>query len=309
VLVPPDQQRTAFALDSVGGELTFMLAPTIGVLLATQVSTAAALTVIGVATVGAGLLLMWFNPPTTSRGTPTPLDAVAPAAAAPHASGPRDARDARDAPDAADAPVARGAIGYLLAPAVLVVLAAGVAAALVLNGTDVAIIAALNDAGHAGSVGWVIALWCAGSVVGGLVYGAGRRDLHPLVLVALLSACTLPAALATTPAQLAVAVVLAGVPCAAALSAINAALVAAVPEARRGEVMGWSGTAATVGAAIGAPLVGLVVDHRGAQIGFLAAGGAGLALALGGLLVLRVVRARIPAPPVALAVTPRRPPG
>jgi len=99
------------------------------------------------------------------------------------------------------------------------------------------------------------------------------------------------------------------VPCAAALSAINAALVAAVPEARRGEVMGWSGTAATVGAAIGAPLVGLVVDHRGAQIGFLAAGGAGLALALGGLLVLRVVRARIPAPPVALAVTPRRPPG
>jgi len=305
VLVPPDQQRTAFALDSVGTELTFMLAPAIGVLLATQVSTAAALTVIGVATVGAGLLLMWFNPPTTS-GSSAAVDAIASSVAAPQAP---DALGALATPRVPEAPVTAGAIGYLLAPAVLVVLAAGVAAALVLNGTDIAIIATLNDAGHAGSVGWVIALWCAGSVVGGLVYGAGRRDLHPLVLVALLSACTLPAALATTPAQLAVAVVLAGVPCAAALSAINASLVAAVPEARRGEVMGWSGTAATVGAAVGAPTVGLVVDRFGAQAGFLAAGVAGLALALGGLLVLRVVRARVPAPPVAPAVTPRRPPG
>lgn len=261
VLVPPEQQRTAYALDSVGTELTFMLAPTVGVLAATQVSTSVALTVIGVSTVGAGLLLMWFDPPTRSAGT---------APGAPPA-GPRR---------------------RVLTPGLLVVLAAASTAALVLNGTDVGIVAALRGWGHESAVGWMIALWCVGSVVGGLVYGAGRRELHPLVLVAALGVATLPAAFAQTQVQLAVAVVVAGLPCAAALSSINASLVRAVPEHRRGEVMGWSGTANTVGAAMGAPVVGAVIDGFGPWSGFAAAGGAGVLLALGGLAVLTVARRR-----------------
>jgi uncharacterized membrane protein len=58
VLVPLGEQRTAYALDSVGTELTFMLAPAIGVLIATQKSTTAALVTVGIATVGSGALLM-----------------------------------------------------------------------------------------------------------------------------------------------------------------------------------------------------------------------------------------------------------
>lgn len=261
VLVPPEQQRTAYALDSVGTELTFMLAPTVGVLVATQVSTSVALTVIGVSTVGAGLLLMWFDPPTRSAG-------AAPGVPAP---GPRQ---------------------RVLTPGLLVVLAAASTAALVLNGTDVGIVAALRGWDHESAVGWMIALWCVGSVVGGLVYGAGRRELHPLVLVAALGVATVPAAFAQTQAQLAVAVVVAGLPCAAALSSINASLVRAVPEHRRGEVMGWSGTANTVGAAMGAPVIGAVIDGFGPWSGFAAAGGAGVLLALGGLAVLTVARRR-----------------
>lgn len=261
VLVPAEQQKTAYALDSVGTEMTFMLAPTVGVLIATQVSTTAALTVIGVSTVAAGLLLMWFNPPTRSAGE-------VPGAAAP---GPRQ---------------------RILTPGLLVVLAAASAAALILNGTDVGIVAALRGWEHESAVGWMIALWCVGSVVGGLVYGAGRHELHPLALVALLGAATIPAAFAQTQAQLAVAVVVAGLPCAAALSSINASLVRMVPEHRRGEVMGWSGTANTVGAALGAPVIGAVIDGFGPWSGFAAAGGVGLLLSVLGLAVLAVVRRR-----------------
>ncbi|WP_448060323.1 MFS transporter [Cellulomonas hominis] len=138
----------------------------------------------------------------------------------------------------------------------------------------------------------MVALWCVGSVAGGLVYGAGRRTIHPLVLVLALSVCTLPAAFVTEPWQLAIAVVVAGLPCAPALSAINASLVSMVPERRRGEVMGWSGTANTVGAALGAPVCGWVIDHHGASAGFATAAAVGITLSAGGLLVLRLGRSR-----------------
>ncbi|WP_454049051.1 MFS transporter [Cellulomonas sp. Marseille-Q8402] len=262
VLVPAEQQRTAFALDSVATEMTFMLAPTLGVLVATQVSTTAALTVVGISTVAAGLLLMWFNPPTRSA-------------------------------DGAAVPEQTGRRPRLITPALLVVLAAASAAALILNGTDVGIVAALQGWENEAAVGWMIALWCVGSVVGGLVYGAQKRELHPLALVALLGAATIPASLAQTQWQLAVAVVVAGLPCAAALSAINASLVRMVPEHRRGEVMGWSGTANTVGAALGAPVIGGVIDGFGPGAGFAATGGVGLLLSVLGLAVLALVRRRV----------------
>lgn len=273
VLVPAEQQRTAFALDSVATEMTFMLAPTLGVLVATQVSTTAALTLVGVSTVAAGLLLMWFNPPTRSAG-------------------------------GLEVPEHTGRRPRLITPGLLVVLAAASAAALILNGTDVGIVAALQGWENEAAVGWMIALWCVGSVVGGLVYGAQKRELHPLALVALLGAATIPASLAQTQWQLAVAVVVAGLPCAAALSAINASLVRMVPEHRRGEVMGWSGTANTVGAALGAPVIGAVIDGFGPGAGFAATGGVGLLLSVLGLAVLALVRRRqavrtVPAGPVA----------
>ncbi len=216
VLVPPAEQRTAFALDSVVTELSFMLAPVLGVLLATTWSTTAALVAVGIATVGAGALLMWFDPPTR-----TVVPAGAAAVATVHPVGPRPS---------------------VVTPALLVTLLAASAASLVLTGTDVSIIASLEEWDRVGDTGWMVALWAGGSVVGGIVYGAGHRSVPPLVLVLVLSLLTVPAALAGTPLLLAIAVVLAGLPCAAALSSITTALVRLVPEERRGEVMGWSGS-------------------------------------------------------------------
>jgi MFS family permease len=262
VLVPVRQQQTAFAADSVFVEFSFMVSPMVGVWLATAVSTTVALTTTAVVTIVGGLLLAWANPPTRTAEATT------------------------------GEPVQHGGVRGLVTPGIVVVLLAGVAAAFILVGTDVALVAALNEAGRAEDLGWMVALWCLGSVVGGLVYGTRARGVSPLVLVAVLGAATVPAAFVGGQPWLAVAIVLAGVPCAASLSAINAALVRQVPEHRRGEVMGWSGATSTAGNAMGAPLVGWVIDHGRPGGGFLTAACVGGAVALTGLVVLRVVRSR-----------------
>ncbi len=260
VLVPPAQQKAAYALDSVFTELTFMLGPVVGTLLAVQGSTVLALTVVGVATVGAGVLLLWADPPT------------------------------RTAPGTAQPPA--GGAARVLTPQLVVVLLAAVAAAFVLVGTDVSLVAALNDTGRAADVGWMVALWAGGSVVGGLLHGTSARQPSPLLLVALLGLATVPAAFVPGPVALAVAVFVAGLPCAPALASINATLVRLVPEHRRGEVMGWSGTMQTVGNALGAPLCGWTIDRAGAGAGFLTAATVGGGVALVGLAVTALVRRR-----------------
>ena len=273
VLVPLSGQRTAYALDSVGTELTFMLAPALGVLVATQASTTTALVAVGIATVGSGALLMWFDPPTRSHQLP----------------GAADAGSTLAAPASVRAELASARV---LTPALLAVLATSVAASLVLNGTDVSIVASLKGWGQASSLGWMMALWAGGSVLGGIVYGAGRRAVHPLALALTLAVLTVPAAFVHSPLLLAAAVFVAGLPCAPALSSITAALARLVPEERRGEAMGWQGTAMTIGGSLGAPLCGWMIDARGPGAGFLAAGVVGALLAASGLVALRVSRDR-----------------
>lgn len=279
VLVPVDQQRTAFALDSVFTELTFMVGPVLAAFLATSLNTTVALTVVGGAAVLSGAALFWANPPTTSVQL-----AARTGRALPDQNG--------TTLDAGTAEAGQPAQRHWFSPGLLVILAAASSVAVLLNAADVSIVAALEDWGQPGSVGWMVALWCLGSAIGGLVYGASPLHLHPLTLVALFGLFTLPSAFAQTPIQLAVAIVVSGLPCAAALGSINSSLVWMVPEHRRGEVMGWSGTANTVGGAIGAPICGAVIDGFGAQAGFGFAGAAGVVLAGTGLVVLGLVRRR-----------------
>lgn len=265
VLVPPAEQKTAYALDSVCAELTFMLGPVLGVLLATQVSTTAALLTIGASTVGAGVVLIWTNPPTRSEQEVT-----------------------ADDPGALD----HDDRSPLRSPRIWAILAAGTAASLVLTGTDLSIVAQLQDQGASEAIGWVVAVWAFGSVIGGLVYGASHRSLPPLALVLAMSLLTIPAAFAGSVWTVAVAVVIAGLFCAPALSSITAALVASVSERRRGEVLGWSGTASTMGGALGAPLIGVAIDRASPQAGFLASALIGVVLTAVGLLLLGAVRGR-----------------
>ena len=273
VMVPRQQRRTAFALDSVAVEVSFMLGPALGVLVAVHLSTAVALVAIGVFEALAGLALMAANPPTRS------------------AAGPVDAAPAGTpgVGTASQGAVARGTVP-VSAPLVAV-LGATAGATIVLAGTDVSIVAALRSAQHVALIGPVVAVWAFASLLGGLVYGLLPRSVPPLVLLLVLGVLTMPVGLATTPLTLSFAVVAAGFLCAPVITATAEAVTALVPESVRGEAMGWHGSALTSGVALGAPLAGLAIDRAGAPAGFGAVGATGALLAVLGLLAVRLRRA------------------
>jgi len=89
-----------------------------------------------------------------------------------------------------------------------------------------------------------------------------------------------------------VTITLAGLFIAPMITATGEAIAQLVPEAVRGEAMGWHGTAMTVGAAAGSPVVGAVIDGAGPAWGVGAAGAVALLVALAALLARRVRRSR-----------------
>lgn len=267
--VADDQRRSALAVDSVVIELSFMVGPALGVVLATAWSTPWAMLTCELASVLGGLLLYLVDPPL------------------------RAASDAAD--DATAAPLkVRDWLGLQVAA----VLGMAAAATVVLSGTDVAVVAVMRSLHETGAIGLVLAMWGFGSALGGLVYGALRRPVPLPLLLGLLGATTLPVALAGSVLTAAVLLFVAGVFCAPTITATVDALSRAVPERARGEVMGWHGSAMTAGSAAGAPIAGVAVDRLGAGAGFAVTAVAGLVVAVAGSLVLRRGR------PVGEVVTP-----
>lgn len=270
-LVPDEQRRTAFALDSVAVELSFMVGPALGVLVAVHVSTAVALVAIGVCEAAAGLALMAVNPATSS----------------PQAQ----QLAARDA--AAGTP--RERVKVPVTAAMVAVLGATAGATIVLSGTDVSIVATLRKGDHLGLTGLVLGVWAGASLLGALVYGLLPRSIPPLVLLLTLGVLTAPVGLATTPLTLSVAVLAAGFLCAPVVTATAEVVTDLVPESVRGEAMGWHGSALTSGVAIGAPLAGLAIDHVGPWAGFSTVGATGVLLAVLGLLAVGIRRRAVAA--------------
>jgi MFS family permease len=170
-------------------------------------------------------------------------------------------------------------------PALFAVFASGAGAALVLAGSEVAVVAQLRHLGHLPFTGVVFVVWGVTSMVGGFVYGALHREISPPVVLLGLSLLTLPIGLANGPVTVALLVGVAGLFCAPALTATSTALTRLVAEEYRGEALGWQGTAMTVGSAAGAPLAGFAADRSGASGGYVAAGLAGVGLAVLALLM------------------------
>ncbi|EWT01194.1 MFS transporter [Intrasporangium oryzae NRRL B-24470] len=301
--VPAERRRTALSLDSAATELSFMAGPALGVWLATVWDTSWALFACEMASVAAGLGLWVVNPALTG---------------APDGSRPRDPEELGEgaraeviadeasvatADGVEEAPAPRRAFrGFITVPVAAVYLAA-VCATLVLTGTDVSIVAALRSFGAAASIGWVLALWGLGSLVGGLVYGAWHRSLSVFWLLGGLSATTAPVALAAGVPAFAVLITICGVLCAPTITATVEQLSRLVPERFRGEMMGWHGSAMTAGSAVGAPVAGFAIDRSGWQGGFLIVSAVGVVVAGGGLIAQR---RRNPAPAASVAgVAPR----
>ncbi|WP_104118244.1 MFS transporter [Arthrobacter sp. B1805] len=274
VLVEGDRRRTAFTLDAISTEVIFMAGPAVGVVLATQVSTVLGLTLVGLATASAGLFLMWFNPPTRSGQRPDggTVPAAAPSGVGEAAADLIGSRDAGTGGGLGVSLFRRGvrhAFPWLTIQLVVVmVIAAG--AGLVLSGSEVGIVAALELSGNESQLGLVFVAWCAASVVGGLVYGALHRPVAPAVLLIGMGVLTLPMGFADSTLSLALLSIPAGLLCAPVLSAASEKVADLVAEERRGEAMGWYGSALTSGVALGAPVAGVLIDLTGPWGGFTA---------------------------------------
>jgi MFS family permease len=268
-LVPDDQRRPAFALDSMGVELSFMVGPAVAVAGATALSSTLTMYILGGALVLAAIGVYWLNPPMRSES---------------------------EEADAAQASVPRRT--WLRGP-VLAVLATATGMTVILSGTDMAIVGILREAGATTSTGLVIALWCAYSLLGALIYGALHRPFSPLALVATMGLLTIPIGLSPSWLWLCVLLIPAGMLCAPSITAGNEAIARLVPASSRGEAMGLQGSAMTAGVSLGAPFAGFVVDVAGPGWAFAAVGGVGILVVLASLPLYRRPRPVLDSAPTA----------
>jgi MFS family permease len=261
-LVPQEHRRTAYSMDSISVELSFMVGPVVGVALATQVSTSIALQAVAAGFALVGIALFVMNP--AMRGDKEPVSAQRP-------------------------PRREWLNGRLIA-----VLVIGSGAVFVLAGTEVAIVAVLREHGEVDWAGAVIVILCIASVLGGLVHGAVRKSLPQVVLMALLGALTIPAVFVDSTWWV-VGLVLApaSAMCAPTIAATGEEVSRLVPAVVRGEATGLQSTALTFGAALGSPVIGFIVDHSSPGWGFVGAGAGGLIVAAGAALLIRRSPARV----------------
>ncbi|MGC7099339.1 MFS transporter [Amycolatopsis lurida] len=251
-LVPDAQRRTAYSLDTVAVEVTFMVGPSLGILISTQFSSTAALTSIGVLSGVVAVLLYLMNPPVRAdhevvTGERPPLRSW----------------------------LSRELVATLLIAA---------AATFVLVGMELAALASLRENGEVDWTGVVIALMCVASLVGGIVHGAVHRSLSQVTLMVLLAVLTIPVGLVDTPWWLlALVLVPSNLVCAPTLAATTEAVSSLAPARVRGEAMGLQDSATRIGLAAGGPVVGFVMDHSAPGWGFVASGLGGLALASAGI--------------------------
>jgi MFS family permease len=254
VMVQESQRRTAFSADAIIAEASFIIGPAAGVLVVTQAGGDAALYAIGACEVVAGLIFLRLNPPTRSA--------------------PRD-----DDPEP-DPDVAVAKPRFMSVPVVFLFLISGGTMA-TLIGTDLGIVAELRELDQVGAIGFTYGLWGLSSLVGGLIYGSLNRSIRPTYLLLALGLTTIPVGLGGEVWSLSLWVIPTGFLCAPTMTAAAEWIAKLVPEERRGEAMGWQGTAFTIGGAVSSPLVGAAIDGVGAWGGFVVGGLLATAIALG----------------------------
>jgi MFS family permease len=255
-LVPPDLRRTAYSVDSVTTELSYMIGPALAVLVSTQFSTQTAMVVMATGLVLVGVLLIVVNPAVRSA---------------------EEKAEARQVPRR-----------EWLTPRMISVLFVGAGAVFVLGGTEVAIVAHVQSSGDLEWTGVVMVVWAGGSAIGGLVYGALRRSYPQLLLMTLLGALTIPVGLAGDWWMLTLALIPAAALCAPTVAATAEEVARLAPPDVRGLATGLQSSAFTLGQAAGAPAAGFMVDHASPAWGFAVAGAGGLLVAaVAGLLVAR----------------------
>ncbi|MEO8220059.1 MAG: MFS transporter [Specibacter sp.] len=298
VMVPPEQRRTAYALDSMGGEITFMIGPAAGVMLATTTHTVVGLVIIGVSASMAGVFLMLFNPPTRT-GQKGSYVAVGGGGAQPFSA----VADEK-APDLSNKNFllrfwgrSRHNLRWVNI-AVLAILGTSLGAGLVLSGVNVGMVALMRQNDQVGDLGIVFIFWCGASIAGGIVYGALKKSINPLWLLMAMAVLVIPMGFATNAWTLGLLSILPGLLCAPVLTSSAEHIADLVTEKRRGEAMGMYGSSMTIGSAMGSPFAGAMIDDIGPWAGFAVVGFLCAVLATIGLITMSIWRRRSPRVPL-----------
>ncbi|GAA2466395.1 MFS transporter [Streptomyces macrosporus] len=247
--VPPEHQQAAFALDAVTNQLSYVVGPALGAVLASRMSTGTASHVLG-------CLLVLGLTAFALRARPT-----APGA------GRRATADA-------------GSVQGLLP-----ILACAFAAGVVASGFEISLLGVVRARGDTAWIGLLVAVCGCYAVVGGLLYGVLPFAVPPWAPVLLLGLTTVPLGAVEDWRVLLVAVMPAAMLSAASFAATSTASSRVATEGNRGRAMGLYGAAVAGGNAAGAPLSGLASGAGGAAAGFVAVGTVATAVALGAWLV------------------------
>ena len=264
VLDDPVQRQTAFAFESVVDEIVFVTGPPLVTFLATAVSppvgflTAIILGLVG----GLGLATLTSTEPQVPHATDVGAGSRA-----------------------------------LLEPGLLMVALTYVAVGTVFGAMDVVVVAFADEEGRIGLSGVVLAVYAAGSLVAGLVYGAVRwkRGLAGRFVI---TCCAFGLAglgflLVDSLLVLAVLVFLAGITIAPVLVSGMSLVESRIPRSSLTEGLAWTTAALTLGVTLGASIGGSAVDAVGAQDSFVVqtvAAGTSAVVAVLGYLVLRTRR-------------------
>jgi predicted MFS family arabinose efflux permease len=231
-LVGRERLDTAFALDALQVELAFVLGPLLAAALAAGISPEVGY-LTGVILQAAGALAVAANP-ASRRWRP-----------APHEPGSRRA-------------------GALSLPGLRLLLVPLMLSAVSLGVLEIGIAAFAEQHGTRDDSGWLFALWGAGSLAGGLWYGARdwRAPLHArfLAVTAAMAVCLVPLPLAGSLPAFAACVIVAGLALAPSTTATYSLVSELAPTTATTEAYAWVIVCFVAGSAAGAWLAGVVVE-------------------------------------------------
>lgn len=254
--------RTAFSLDTVLTELTFVIGPPLAIGLSTSLFAQAGPLVAVV------LLVIGVTAFVRQRQTEPPVA---------HAGNAHTGSTLR----------IRGIPTIVLALLTMGVIGGSI---------DVAVVAFAHSQGWPASASFILAAYALGSLIAGLAFGATRVSLS--IEKQFLAGILVTAVTAVLPIfspdvyTLTAMLFVAGVSFAPTMVIVMSLGTTILPPSRVTEGLTWMTTGISIGVALGGILAGMMIDHYGAQAGFavaIAAGVVMVAVVLAGLPTLRAV--------------------
>jgi MFS family permease len=230
----PELIPSAFALDSVLIELIFVTGPLLTTLIVATVGPEYALAVSAAAVLaGTSMLLAGLH--------------------------------GRGRPDAPDAGARRFGVGALAAPGLRTLVLASLPVGFALGTIEVVLPAFSAEEGSKELAGVLLAIWSGASGAAGLAYGArpprgALADVHLRLAFALPLACAV-LFVATSPASMALLVIIAGLPIAPLIASRNQLVERVAPRGTATEAFTWPLTALVGGVALGAAIGGTLVEE------------------------------------------------